>query len=272
MAFVAEAKDGYLKHTFSSLRKTFPNLVVHKIMNEAIFPVRVELIRRTEGGGETIVGDSLRIYMLDSLEYLSQQIKTHANTNVFDPQAKLSTMKAKRDAFINRQLDKSISLESEVRRVEFTHSDELLEASDPSFHSITVNFEGDKDLDWAQPTRERVQNPLLREIIIGLDKLVVAMSISHSADNPRNILADEAARWNSEVAQLYNVVDSYDPGTAVFHPTALSLNERENTFNADGSYDVPATKGTGTGELANNPRLAFDKSVQDDFPKTAEQG
>lgn len=266
MPYVPEAKDGYLKHTFTGLRKTFPNLLIHKIMNEAIFPFRIELMRRTEGGGASIMEDSLRVYMLDSLKYLSDQVKTHANTVVFDPMATLGDMKKRRDAFINRMLDRTIQPEDEVRKPEWTHSDELIEAADLSFLSITINFEGDKDLDWVQPTRERVPHPIMREIMIGLDKLVVAMSQSHSSQNPRCIIADEAARWNLDILQLYAVVDNYDPGNAVFNPTAMSLNERENMFNADGSFDVPVTKGTPTGELLNTPLVNFDKTVQNDSP------
>lgn len=266
MAYQSAAKDGYLKHTFTGLRKTFPNLIIHKIMNEAIFPFRIELMRRTEGGSASLLEDSLRTYMLDNLRYLANQVKIHANTVVFDPMAKLADMKKRRDAFINRMLDKTIEPEDEVRRAEWSHSDELLQASELSYHSITIAFEGNGDLDWAQPTRERVRHPILREIIIGLDRLVVVMSQSHSSQNPRMIMADEAARWNTDIYNLYCVVDNYDPGNAVFHPTALSLNERENMFNADGTWDVKATEGTPTGELNDATIVDFDKSVQNDAP------
>lgn len=266
MAYVPEAKDGYLKHTFTGLRKTFPNLVIHKIMNEAIFPFRIELMRRTEGGAATLLEDSLRVYMLDSLRFLRNQIQTHANTVVFEPNASLADMKKRRDAFVNRMLDKSIEPETEVRKTEWSHSDELLQPSELSYHSVTINFEGNSDLDWAQPTRERVRHPVLREVIIGLDRLVVMMSQSHSSQNPRCIIADESARWGLEVLNLYYIVDNYDPGNAVFNPTALSLNERQNMFNADGSWDVPATKGTPTGELDNATIVNYDPSVQNDTP------
>lgn len=272
MAFVLGTKDGFMKHTFTGLRKAFPNLIMHKIINEAIVPFRVELIRRTETGGESILTDSLRTYMLNCLHNLRIQIQDHANTAVFDPDATLAQRMKRRDEYINRILDKENTAEKEVRRPEFSHSDELLESLDASVHSVTFDYTGTRDLDFVQPTPERVQNPVLRQVLVAIDRFVVQMSISHSADNPRTILADDAARWISDLDNIYAVVDKYDPGLAVFHPTALSLNERENMFNADGSHDFPVTQGTATGEVDNTPRRNFDTSVQSDVPKPVTEG
>lgn len=271
MAFEVESKDGFLKHTFTGLRKSFPNLLIHKIINETIVPPRVELIRRTEGGSSSILTDSLRTYLLSALQDIRYGIQEHANTAVFDPQVTLKVRKDTKNAYINRILERTNTAEIEVRKPEFSHSDELLSATDASVHAITFNFQGDKDLDWAQPTRERVDHPVMREVIIGLDRLVVEMSLSHSADDPRTIIAEEAALWISDLDNIYAVVEEYDPGSRTFHPTATSLNERENSFNADGSWDVPVVKGSATGEPLNTARVNFDKSVQDDAPKPASQ-
>lgn len=267
MAFEVEAKDGYLKHTFTGLRKSFPNLMIHKIINETIVPPRVEIMRRTEGGSSSILGDSLRTYLLSALQDVRNAIQDHANTAIYDPDVTLKVRKDNKNAYINRVLDKKNTAEIEVRRLEFSHSDELLPATDASVHSLTFNFEGNKDLDWVQPTPERVDHPVLREVVVALDKFIVEMSRSHSADDPRTIIAEEAALWISDLDNIYAVVEDFDPGTRTFHPTATSLNERENAFNADGRWDVPVTAGAATGEPLDTTRRDFDPSVQNDAPK-----
>lgn len=248
MAFVAETEPGKMKHTYTGIRPQFPNLVLHKIINESIRPFRVELMRRTEGGGETQVVETLRTYMLDNLENIRKQVQRFAFTAVPDPEATLSDRKSRRDAYINRVLDKANTAEIITRDPQFTHSDELLEPLDASFHAITFDYTGRFDADMAQPTPERVQNDLIREVVIGVDRLVVQMTRSHSADNPRTILAQEAAQFITDLDLIYEAVDSYDPGKVVFHPTAISLNERDNFFNADGVEDVPVTMGYAVGE------------------------
>lgn len=265
--FEVEAKDGYLKHTFTGLRKSFPNILIHKIVNETVVPLRVELMRRTEGGSSSILTDSLRTMMLSALQDVRFEFQEHANTAVFDPDVTLKFRKDQKNAYINRVLDRANTAELEVRRPTFSHSDELLPASDASVHSITFNFEGNSDLDWVQPTRERVDHPIIREVIIALDRLVVEMSLSHSADDPRTIIAEEAALWISDLDNIYAVVEEFDPGSRTFFPTATSLNERENSFNASGKWDVPVVLGAATGEPLNTTRSNFNPAVQDDAPK-----
>lgn len=272
MAFQIEAKDGYLKHTFTGLRKSFPNLMIHKIVNETVVPPRVEIMRRTEGGSSSILTDSLRTYLLSALQDVRYAIQEHANTAVYEPDVTLETRKKNKNAYINRVLKRDNTAEEEVRRPEFSHSDELLPATDASVHSLTFNFAGDKDLDWAQPSPERIDHPVLREVVVALDKLVVEMSRSHSADDPRTIIAEEAALWISDLDNIYAVIEEYDPGSRTFHPTATSLNERENAFNADGKWDVPVTAGASTGEPLNTTRREFNPAVQSDEPKVPAAG
>lgn len=264
MAFEVESKDGYLKHTFTGLRKSFPNLLIHKIINETICPLRVELMRRTEGGASGTLTDSLRTLMLTALQDVRNQFQEFANTVVYDGTVTLQQRKDNRNSYINRILDRSNTAEIEVRNPKFSNSDELLGAADVAIHSVTFNFEGNVDLDWAQPTRERVDHPVIREVIIGLDKLIVEMSRSHSADDPRTIIADEAAIWISDLDDIYAVVQDFNPGARAFFPTATSLNERENEFNADGSWDVPFTQGAATGEPVNTTRVNEYTTAQHD--------
>lgn len=256
MPFKIEADPGKMKHTFTGIRTTFPNLIIHKIIRDSIGPFRVELMRRTESGGETQLTPSLRTYMLDNLQFINEQIQTHTNTNIFDPDVTLQARKADRDTYINEVIDKSNTAESMSRRPDFTHEDKLLPASELTVHSITFDYEGLTDLDWVQPTPDRVQNPILREVVVGLDYLVVEMTRSHSADNPRTILSQESARFLSGLHLLYQMVDAYDPGLVPFHPTAFSLNERENVFNSDGSHDPAVDAGNAPGERPSNTRLS----------------
>lgn len=254
MVFVVETQPGKMKHTFTGIRPEFPNLMLHKIINEAIRPFRVELMRRTENGGETQVVETLRTYMLDNLETIRKNVQRYAFTAVPDAEVTLAERKLRRDTYINTVLNKNNTAEITSRDVQFTHSDELLEPLDMSFHSVTFDYTGQFDKDMAQPTPSRVENDLVREVIVGLDRLVVQMTRSHSADNPRTVLAQEAAGFITDIDLMYEAVDSYDPSKVPFHPTAVSLNERENFFNADGAYDVSVVTGEPSGVKESTTR------------------
>lgn len=253
--FKVNTEPGKMKHTFTGLRPEFANILIHEIIRNHIIPFRMEIMRRTEGGGETQVTDSLRTYLLDNLEHIRKQLQENAFTAVYEPDVTLAERKAKRDGYINTVLNKQNTAEIQTRLETFTHSDELLPAADPSMHSVTFDYTGLLDRDMAQPTPERVQNNLLRAVVVALDKIVVNMSQSHSRDNPRTILAPEAARWISDIDGVYHMVDSDDPGQSPFHPTAMSLNEKDSVFNADGSYDVEVGAGAPPGELDRNSRV-----------------
>lgn len=254
--YTPQVEEGKMKHSFTGLRIAFPNYLIHEIMRNAIIPFRVELMRRPESGGETQVVDALRTYMLDCLQYIRGEFQLHAATAVFDPDATLAERKLKRDTYINTVLNKQNTAEIQTRLPDFTHSDELLQAADSVVHSVTFDYTGLVDRDMAQPTPERVQNSMMRAVVWALDRLIVNMSLSHSADNPRTIIAQEAAAWIADLDEIYNVVDSYDPGKVPFHPTALSLNEKDSMFNADGSYDVAVGAGGAPGEVDINSRVA----------------
>lgn len=255
MAFVGEAQPGKMRHTFTGIKTMFANYLIHKIINENMRPFRVELMRRTEGGGEASqVTETLRTYMLDELQNIRTAIQTYAFTAVPDPEVLLADRKKRRDEHVNRMLDKKITAEDITREESFTHSDELLEPADAAYWTVTFDYTGQFDKDMAQPTPERVQNDLLREVIVALDKIIVKMTRSHSSDNPRTILAQEAADFVNDLDLVYHAVDAFDPGKVPFRPTAISLNERENFFNADGTFDVDVTQGAATGEMATTTR------------------
>jgi hypothetical protein len=254
MTFIGEAQPGKMRHTFTGIKTMFANYLLHKIINECIRPFRVELMRRTEGGGETQLSETLRTYMLDEIQNLRTQIQLYAFTAVPDPEVTLADRKKRRDEYINRMLDKKITAEEVTREEAFTHSDEVLEPSDAAYWTVTFDYTGQFDKDMAQPTPERVQNDLLREVIVALDKLVVKMTRSHSSDSPRTILAQEAVDFITDLDLVYQVIDSYDPGKVPFRPTAISLNERENFFNADGTFDPNVTDGSATGEMSTDTR------------------
>lgn len=259
--FKIDAEPGKMKHTFTNLRPHFANLVMHKIINSAILPFRVELMRRAESNAETQLQDDLRTYMLDCLQYLRSQLQAYAHTAVYQPNETLANRKLKRDEYINTILTKTNTAEEQTRLATFTHSDEILGAADQLVHSVTFDYPGLTDRDMAQPTRDRIQNPIMRETVIGLDWLIVKMSNSHSASIPRVILAQEAADFITEVDNLYYNIDSYDPGVVPFHPTATSLNERDNGWNADGAFDPLVSAGGAVDRIDENVRLASDGGV-----------
>lgn len=256
--FKIDAEEGHLKHTFTNVKTHFNNLIIHKIINSGILPFRIELMRRAESNGETQLQDDLRTYMLDCLQYLRELVQTYAHTAVFHPDVTLADRKKQRDEYINTVLNRASTAEEQTRLPNFTHSDELLGAADQRIHTLTFDFTGKIDKDMAQPTRDRIHNPIIRETIIGLDLLTVKMTLSHSAHSARIIIAQEAADFISEIDNLYYNIDSYDPGRVPFHPTATSLNERDNGWNADGLQDPLVSAGGPVDQVDRNVRLASD--------------
>lgn len=259
MAFKIESGHGKMKHTFTGIRPEFPNFLIHKIINEAVLPFRIELMRRAETAAETQLSDNLRTYMLDNLQYLRSKLQTYAFTAVYDPDVTLETRKTNRDAYVNTVLDKSNTAELETRKVNFTHSDELLGPADVTVHNVTFDYTGLVDKDMAQPTPDRIHNDIVRETVVGLDYMIVAMTRCHSADNTRTIMAQEAATFITDfVDLLYHNIDSHDPGVVPFHPTATSLNERDNLWNANGEFDPEVDMGGPVAQVDTDTRLSFE--------------
>lgn len=250
MTYTVEAAPGKMKHTFTMLRTTFSCEGIHVVLNDGIIPLRKELMKRTEGGGQTVVSEALRTTMMKGVDYIGKRVQEFTDNLSLADDVTLAERVKREEDYVAKATNKGTTIESLAREAGHTQSDELLQAAGESVHTVSFDYTGETDLDMAQPTPDRVQNPMLREFVVGLDYLAVAMSNSHSADNPKTILATEAALWISQLANLHYIVDSYDPSAVPFYPTAISLNEKETRFNADATHDPLVTAGNAVGEPA----------------------
>lgn len=248
--FVVQAAPGKMKHTFTGFKPTFANVHIHLIMLEQVKPLREEIMKRTEVAGEAGWLESLRTKVLEGINATASAVRQYTAQDTIDPGITLSDRQSLREAFKDQAIDKGVSFEDLARNREATHTDQQLHPSQLNPFSVTFDYVGNTNLDWAQPTPDRVQHPQLRLIVIALDSFLVTMSNSHSSDLARGILSDESAIWIADLADLYNLADSARFIPVPFYPTATSLNERETRFNADGSADPNISAGDASGEIA----------------------
>lgn len=248
--FVVQAEPGKMKHTFTGFKPVFANVHVHLIMLEQIKPLREEIMRRTEVASEAGWLEALRTKVLEGLEATAMAVRQYTAQDSISPDITLEERRTLRDSFKSEALDKSVTFEQLARSREATHTDQQLHPSQIHPFSVTFDYEGLTNLDWAQPTPDRVQHSQLRLVVIALDSLMVTMSNSHSSDLARGVLSDESAIWLSDLADIYNIADSARYIPQPFYPTGESLNERETRFNADGTSDPAINAGDASGEVA----------------------
>ena len=254
MSFKASTDPGKMKHTFTGLRAEFPNQHIHAIILNAYKPLRVEIMRRSETGMEATLPEPLRTTIFEGIDYLVQEIREYTAESTMAPNITIDERKKLRQDFGEEIRDKGTDFEKLARQNSATHQDRVLQPGTTIPMSLTFDYQGLGDKDFAQPTPDRVQHPVLRTIVIGLDKLVVMMTDSHSADTETTIISREAEIWLAFLIDLRNVLDKYDPGNMPFFPTSRSINERETSFNADGSNDPLISDGDAPGERAGTNR------------------
>ena len=255
-SFIVQAEPGKMKHTFTGFKPVFANVHIHLIMLEQVKPLREEIMRRTEVASEAGWLEALRTKVLEGIEATSHAVRQYTAQDTLDPEITLEERRRLRDEFKDKALDKNVPFEQLARSREATHTDQHLHPSQIHPFSVTFDYQGLTNLDWAQPTPDRVQHPQLRLVVIALDTFMVTMSNSHSSDLSRGILSDDSQTWLADLADLYNIADSARYIPQPFYPTAESLNERETRFNADGSQDPPISLGDASGEVAGVNRTS----------------
>jgi len=259
--FKVEADPGKMKHTLTGLRTEFKNLHVHLIMATCYKPFRQELMRRPEVGSESGMNEALRTMLFESLDCWRKSIQKYQSGEVLDPNITLEDRRSRRTDFAKEILEYDNDFEKISREKSATHTDRVLPPSTNTPESVTFDYTGLNDKDMAQPTPDRVQHPILRALLIGMDKIVVEMSRSHSADNEMTIISQEAVIWLTWISDLWRMVDDYDPNSYPFYPTATSLNERDTVWNADGEFDPNVSDGDASGERAGTNRTVGGSSA-----------
>jgi len=253
--YMVEAADGEMLHTFTGFIETFANITIHEIFSRQFVPLRNEMMRRTETSSESSMPEPLRTKMMEGLDAICRAIQQGTLLAQAQPPTTLQARVQQRTDFVNRIVQKAQELESLSRELASTHADEVLHAAQMNSRTVSFDYPGDFDLDWAQPTPARVQHPTMRAFVIGLDLIMVKISQSHSRDLVAGILKFESGQFIAALSMLYNIIDDTSHVRTPEYPTAVSLNERASLFNNDGSKNWKLDQGKGIGEASTTTRM-----------------
>lgn len=254
MPFNVGAVEGKMRHTFTGLKPTFKNLHIHLILSQCFVPMRQELMRRPEAASESGMSESLRTLLFEDIECWAKHIRKYQSGESLDPLITLTERRDRRSDFSKRILDVGEDFETITRDPAATHLDRILPPGTATPTTVTFDYKGSTNTDFAQPTPDRVQHPILRSLIVATDYLAVEMTRSHSSDLEATIISEEAVIWLAGLSDIYRILDDYDPNTFPFHPTATSGNEKEQFWNADGASDPLISAGDAPGEVAGTNR------------------
>ena len=254
MPFKVAADPGKMRHTFTGIKPTFKNLHIHLILSQCFVPMRQEMMRRPEVASESGMGDSLRTLIFEDIECWAKYIRKYQAGDALDPGITLQQRRDRRKQFSDRILDVGEDFETITRDPEATHMDRILPPGTATPTTLTFDYKGEVNTDFAQPTPDRVQHPVLRALVVASDYLAVEMTRSHSSDLEATIISEEAVIWLAALSDMYRILDDYDPNTFPFHPTATSGNEKEQFWNADGQNDPPISQGDAPGEARGTNR------------------
>lgn len=254
--FTAIAADGMMKNSFTMLRKTFPNRHIHVVIRENVFPFRIELARRPEFQSDVRWDEQLVLYSHLYLQNISDAIKRFTHRPVLRSDQPLQDrLNIQRD-FIAAANDPSKTLEDLIAQGVPTHNDQVLQPATPFTHTLTFDETGN-DPDFPQPTVGRYPDPKARILVYGLDRLVVNMSISPSADAVTTINENDAAIWQSWLVDAYQLVQRAGTTQTPYTPTGIRRSQLDNSWNADGKNDRPYSEGEGRhGDVVGGGTLA----------------
>lgn len=238
-----ETEDGKVKHTFTGLRASFPNRAMHWVFMNRIAPLRIEMFSRPEKNTPAPWPEDLTTIAHVAIRETADDIRKLADEKSPDTVPPIADREKRLKDFIERANDEKVSIETLANDPEATHSDRILQAADERIAQVEFDFTGLQDPDWAQPTPARCQNRPLRALIISLDRLMVAMSRSPSADYQRTFHREDVARWIAILADLHLVVNEGGENQNPYFPTRITRGLLDETFNADGKMDPNVTDG-----------------------------
>lgn len=243
MAFVDEAKPGHQKHTFTGIRRSFPNRAIHMLIDRCL-PVRAELFRRYEFLSETNWDIAILTFTQQGLQRLRELIAkiTLERNRSSDPGTLEDRNKALED-FVKRANNPEVSLE-EFSNEERTLDDTFLTPADMQVRALAFNWIDDPN--QPQPTPGRIKNVPARDLIAEFDRLIVSMTRSPSADYTDSVHERDAADWQRRIRFINQLAVRAASVETPYIPTGWQLSERDGYWNADGSHDPELDEGEGS--------------------------
>lgn len=251
LVFKEEAAAGRMRHTFTGLRATFPNLAVHYIIAKQVLPLRLSIVQQAVGQQDRHIDGTLMTHIHDGIDHITQTLK-QVTYNGQNDQAAMSLEQRRKaqQAFIEKASDKGYTVEEMAKALGASFADSLLQPVGSNDPSLAFDWEG-KDPDYPQPTPGRFPNSDLRMIIVGLDLITVYMTTMPSASIRRHINAEDNARLQTMFADLFGVVTWAGQRTEPYNPTGTARSQMDGVWNADGSKDPLLNEGDAQrGELA----------------------
>ena len=256
IVWTPETDDGKVKHTFTGLRASFPNRAMHWVVMEGIVPFRVEMFSRPEKNTPAPWPEDLTTLAHMAIREIAEDMRRLADERSPDVVPPLADREQRLREFVDRANDPSVTVEALAKGPGATHTDRILQAADERIAQVEFDFTGKQDPDWAQPTPARVVNRPMRALIISLDRLIVAMSRSPSADYQRTFHRQDVARWVALLADLHLIVNEGGENKEPYYPTRITRSMLDGTYNADGSDDPLVTDGGSQAGEATRPPIS----------------
>ena len=240
--FQAAAADGNMRHTFTGLNKAFPNVSIHECIRDVVLPFRKELTRRREFQSAIPWDQNLELWTHEYLNTWSERIKVITYQPTIQNGATLEERRKNQLDFVAETQGKS--LEELASAPDASHADRLLPTANPLVLTLTFDHTG-KDPDYPQPTPGRIADPMARALITGVDHLLVEMTLSPSADHPRTVNAQDAARWQSALVDLWKLTSVASGERRPYTPTGVDRSQYDGLWNADRAADPKLSDGPG---------------------------
>lgn len=234
---------GRMRHTFTGLRTTFPNLGIHYVIAKQVLPLRILIVQQGAGKQEGPIDVNLMTAIHDGVDNITKTLKTLTFTGQSNlANADLATRRKAQADFISKSADAAYSVEKMAEDLGASFADALLQPVGINDPTVSFDFKGN-DPDYPQPTPGRFPNNDIRMIIVGLDLITVYMTTMPSASMRRQINQEDNARLQAQFADLYAATSWGAQRSEPYNPTGTMRSQLDAVFNADGSFDPALNEG-----------------------------
>lgn len=240
--FNPQTEPGKVKHSLTGLRITFPNAIIHQYLNTYYKPFRTLLMTISASRGQGPIPEptitKLQSILQESQEYLQRNADQVSAAPMASLKARQATMAAFRQDMLSKDLDALIG-DPKANFADYVQIPSFIVAQTVSF-----DYEGKTNPNFAQPTDGRIKNTGAQALIKAMDMLVVFMSNLPSADQPTTLIRDDASAIIAGLALVYKIAQNIgNSSNAASLGTTLA--EFDNLFNADGKLDPLVMEGSG---------------------------
>ena len=237
------SQPGKMRHTFTGLRTTFPNLGLHYVIAKQVLPLRVLIVQQGAGKQEGPIDVNLMTAIHDGIDNISRTLKTLTFTGAGDlANADLATRRKAQADFIGKSAAAEYTVEKMATDLGASFADALLQPVGINDPTVSFDFKG-QDPDYPQPTPGRFPNNDIRMILVGLDLITVYMTTMPSASMRRQINQEDNARLQAQFADLYAATSWGAQRSEPYNPTGTMRSQLDGVFNADGSFDPQLNEG-----------------------------